>query len=117
MKQEEIEAFSSKTVHGHTKTVLLGNNMYIITHAPEKGEEPYLPHGLNVANTYTKMATGSRCVAIVIKNQTAVPITISKGIKVAWVVDANRIPPGEVMLGTLEKLDKNAGNLTDQDVY
>ena len=51
MKQEEIEAFSSKIVHGHIKTVLLGNNMYIMTQALEKGEEPCLPHGLSVGNT------------------------------------------------------------------
>ena len=40
MKQEKIEVFLSKIVHGHTKTVLLGNNMYVMTQAPEKGEEP-----------------------------------------------------------------------------
>ena len=32
--------------------------MYVITQALEKGEEPYLPHGLSEVNTYTKMATG-----------------------------------------------------------
>ena len=86
MKQEEIEAFWSKIVHGHTKTVLLGNNMYIMMQAPEKGEEPCLPHGPSMANIYTEFATGSRCIAIVIKNQTAVPIIISKGAKVVQVV-------------------------------
>ena len=39
-KWEEIGAFPSKIVHGHTKTVLLGNNMYVMTQAPEQGEEP-----------------------------------------------------------------------------
>ena len=68
MKQEEIEAFSSKIVHGCTKSVLLGNNMYIMTQAQEKGEEPCLPHGLSMVDTYTEMTTGSRHVAIVIKN-------------------------------------------------
>ena len=82
MKWEEIEAFLSKIVHGHRKTVLLSNNMYVITQAPEKGEEPCLPHGLSVVNTYTEMTTGSRHVTIVIKNQTAVLIIIGKGIKV-----------------------------------
>ena len=43
MKQEEIEAFSSQIVHGHTKTVLQGNGMYVMTQASEKGEEPCLP--------------------------------------------------------------------------
>ena len=43
MKQEEIEAFSSQIVHGQKKTVLQGNNMYIMTQASEKGEEPSCP--------------------------------------------------------------------------
>ena len=83
IKWEEIEVFLSKIVHGLTKTVLLGSNMYIMTQAPEKGEEPCLPHSLSVANTYTEMTTGSRAVNIVIKNQTTVPIIIGKSIKVA----------------------------------
>ena len=109
MKWEEIEAFSSKIVHGYIKMVLLGNNMYVMTQAPEKGKEPCLPHGLSMANTFTEIITGSRHVAVVIKNQTAVPIIISKGIKVTWVVPAQSLPPVEVMPGTLEKLDKMQG--------
>ena len=31
MKWEEIEAFSSQIMHGHTKTVLQSNNMYVMT--------------------------------------------------------------------------------------
>ena len=93
-------------MYGHTKTVLWGNNMYVMTQAPEKGEEPFFPHCLCVANTYTRMTTGSKGVVVVIKNQTAVLITISKGVKITWVVVVNRVPPIEVMPGTLEKLDK-----------
>ena len=76
---------------------------------PEKGEEPCLPHGLCVANTYTKMTTGNKHVAVVIKNQMAALIMIGKCIKIAWIVAANRVPPVEVMPGTLEKLDKIQG--------
>ena len=36
-------------------------------------------------------------------------ITISKGIKIAPVVAANRVPPVEVMPGMLEKLDEMQG--------
>ena len=75
-------SFLSKIVHGHTKTVLLGNNMYVMTQASEKGKEPCLPHGLSVANTYTEMNTVNKHFAIVIKNQTAALITIGKGIKI-----------------------------------
>ena len=89
--------------------MLLGNNMYIMTQAPEKGEEPCLPHGLSMVNTFTEMTTGSRCVTVVIQNQTAAPIIISKGIKVTWAMAANRVPPVEVRTGTLEKLDDMQG--------
>ena len=117
MKWEEIEAFSSKIVHGHTKTVLLGKNIYVMMQAPEKGKEPSLPHGPSVVNTYTEMTTGSRHVTIVIKNQTAVPIVIGKGIKATQVVAANRVPPVKVMPGTLEKLDEIQGCLANWNVY
>ena len=80
-----------------------------MTQAPEEGEEPCLPHGLCMANTYTEMTTGSKCVAIVIKNQMAVLITIGKGIKIAQVVAANRVPLVEVIPGTLEKLNEMQG--------
>ena len=105
MKREEIEAFSYKIVDVHTKMVLLGNIVCNDT-SPKKGEEPCLLHGLNVVNTYTKMTTGSRHV---IKNQTAVPVIICKGIKATLVVAANRVPPVEVRPGTLEKLDDMQG--------
>ena len=35
-----------------------------------------------MTNTYTEMTTGSKSVAVVIKNQTAVPVTIGKGVKI-----------------------------------
>ena len=53
-------------MHGHTRTVLLGNNLYKMIQTPEKGEEPCLPHGLSVLNTYIEMTTGIRHVAIVV---------------------------------------------------
>ena len=108
-KQEEIEDLSSQIMHGHTKTVLWGNNMYVMTQAPKKGEEPWLPHGLYMANTYTEMTTGSKHVAIVIKNQMDALITIGKGIKITQGVAANSATPVEVIHGTLEKVDEIQG--------
>ena len=67
----------------------------------KKGEEPCLPHGLSVVNTYTKITAGGRHVTVVIKNQTTAPIIIGKGVKVTYVVAANRAPPVEVMPGIL----------------
>ena len=96
-------------VHDHSKAVLWDNGMYVMTQAPEKWKEPCLPHGLCIVNTYAVMTTGSKCVAIVIKNQMAIPITIGKGVKITWVVAVNRVPPVEFMPGTLEKLDEIQG--------
>ena len=55
------------------------------------------------------MTTGNMHVAVVIKNQTAAAIIISKGNKITWVVAVNRVLPVEVMPGTLEKLDNMHG--------
>ena len=56
-------------------------------------------------NTYTEVTYGSNQVAVVVKNLTAIPITITKGIKVTQVVAVNAVPQLEVGPGTLEKLD------------
>ena len=60
MKREEIDAFLSKVIHGQTNTMSLGNNIYVMTQAPEEEEEPCLPHGMSMVNTYTEMTTGSK---------------------------------------------------------
>ena len=62
-----------------------------------------------MANTYTKVTTGSRYVTIMIKNQTATLIIIGKGINIALVVAANMVPPVEVKPGILKKLDEMQG--------
>ena len=85
-------------MHGCTKTVLLDNNMYVMTQAPEKAVEPCFPHGLSIMSAYTEMITGRKLVAIVIKNQTAGPITIDKGIKVTQVVAVNKVPQWRLCL-------------------
>ena len=105
-KQEEIDAFSSKVVHGHTKAMSLGNNMHVMTQAPGKGKEPSLSQGLSGVNTHTEMNTGSKQVSAVIRNPTAAPIVIKRGIKVTQVVAVKRVPPVEVTPGTLERLDE-----------
>ena len=83
--------------------------MYVMSQTPEKGQAPSLPHGLSILNRYTEMTTESKCVAIVIKTQTAVLIIIGKGVKVTQVIAVNRVPPIGVMPGTLKKLDEMQG--------
>ena len=48
--------------------MLLGNNMFVMTQALEKGKESCLPHSLSMVNTYTEVTTGSKHVTVVIKN-------------------------------------------------
>ena len=59
-KKDKIDAFSSKFIHGQTKTVLLGNNMHIMTQFIKGGDGPHLPHRLSVVNTYTKVTSGGK---------------------------------------------------------
>ena len=55
---------------------------------------------------YTEVISGSKQVAVVVKNLIAIQITIPKGVIVTQVVAANVVPPVEVTLNTLEKLDE-----------
>ena len=105
-KKEEVDTFLSKIIHSQMKTLLLGNNMYVMTQSLEGGEGPHLPHGLSVENIYTEVISGSKRVMVVVKNLTAIPITIAKGVKVIQVVAVNAVPPVKLVPDTLEKLDK-----------
>ena len=42
-KKEEIDAFSSKFTHSQIKTMLLGNNMHVMTQSLGVGDGPHLP--------------------------------------------------------------------------
>ena len=75
----------------------------------EEGDGSNLPHGLSMMNTCTKMATGSKQVVVVVKNLTAVPVTIAKGFKSTQVIAANAIPQVGVLPGMLEKLKEMQG--------
>ena len=90
------------------RTLLLRNNMQVMIQSLKGGDGSHLPHGLSVVNIYTKVISGSKQVAVV-KNLTAILITIAKGIKVAQVVAVNVVPPVEVAPGTMEKLDEIQG--------
>ena len=106
IKREEIDAFSSKIIHDQTKNMLLGNNLHVMMQTLKGGDGPCLPHGLSVINTYTKVMTRSKWVAVMVKNLTATPITIAKGVKVTQIVAVNVVPQVEVGPGTLENLDE-----------
>ena len=69
------------------KTLLLGNNMHVMTQSLKVGDGPHLPPGLSVVNMYTKVISGSKWVAVVVKTLMA-----TKGILVAQVVAVNAVP-------------------------
>ena len=58
-KKEKIDTFLSKIMHGQTKSMLLGNNMHVMTQSLKGGDGPHLPHGLSVVNMYAKLISGS----------------------------------------------------------
>ena len=109
-EREEIDAFSSKVIHGQMKIMLLGNNMNVMTQVLKGGDGPHLPHGLSVVNMYTEVISGSKRVAVVVKNLMAIPIFITKGIKVTQVVAVNAVPHVELTPRTSEVLDEEQGN-------
>ena len=108
-KKEEVDAFLSNIVHSQMKTLLLGSNMHVMTQSMKGGNGPHLPHGLSVVNTYTKVISGSKWAAVVVKNLMATLITIAKGIKVTQMIAVNAVPLVEVAPNTLEKLDEIQG--------
>ena len=63
--------------------MFLGSNMHVMMQTLEDGDGPCLPHGLSIMNTYTEMTTGSKQVVVMVKNLTAAPVTITKGVKIA----------------------------------
>ena len=108
-KEWRDRTFLSKIIHGQMKTMLLGNNMHVMTQCLRGGDGPHLPHSLSVVNTYTGVISGNKWVVVVVKNLTAIPITITKGVKVALVVAANVVLPAELAPRTLEELDEVQG--------
>ena len=65
-KKERIDAFSSKIIHAQTRGMFLGSNMHVMTQALKEGIGSHSPHGLSIINTYTKMSTGSKRVAVMV---------------------------------------------------
>ena len=89
--------------------MFVGSKVHVMMQTLEVGDRPCLPHGLSVMNTYTKMTTESKQVAVIVKNLTTALITITKGVKITQVVAVNAIPQVGAVLGMLEKLDEMQG--------
>ena len=59
-KREEIDTFSSQSIHSQTKILLLRKYMHVMTQSLKRGDGPHLPHELSVVNTYTEVISGSK---------------------------------------------------------
>ena len=71
------------------KTILFGHNMNVMTQSMKGIDGPRFPHGLSVANTYTKVTSGEQASCGSSENLMAIPVTITEGFKVTQVVAAN----------------------------
>ena len=92
-KKEEVDAFSSKIIHDWMKTLLLEKQHVCNAPSLKGGDGPHLPHGLSVVNMYTEVISGSKWVAVIVKNLMATPITMAKGVRVTQVIAANVVSP------------------------
>ena len=57
--------------------------MHVMMQILVDGDGHYLPDSLSIINTYAKMTTGIKQVAIMVKNLTSAPVTIARGDKIA----------------------------------
>ena len=87
----KVPPFSHKFIHGSVGLVLQGYRMNVMTHGLEK-RLPLLPCGIDVQSAYAMLATGSNCVALVLRNTTRDWIEIGKGTLVTRMVATNQVP-------------------------
>ena len=69
-------------------------------------EDRSLPQGQTVQNTYTELCSGSKNVAVVVRNSTAYPQTLRKKTPVARAVVVTQIPKLPVQIGSTEVSEK-----------
>ena len=81
-KREQIDALLSKTIHGQMIT------LHVMTQTLRKGNDPTCLMDW-VLNMHTEVTTGSKWVAVVVKNLMAILITFAKGIKVIISIELN----------------------------
>ena len=73
-------------------------------------EEGSLPQGLMVQNTYTELCSGSKNIAVVVRNSMAYPQTLRKKTPVARAVMVTQIPELPVQIGLTEVSEEDHGH-------
>ena len=87
------------------ETMIVGENLKVITQAPYLEDDANLPNRLHVLGVYTKQKDGSRNVAIIVRNGTAEPIHVVSTRVIASVMAASTVPELEELPELLKKLD------------
>ena len=87
-----IPPFGHKVIHGLSSITLQGCRMNVMTHGLER-RPSQLPLGIEVLSVYATLATGSKRVAVALKNATQDWLEIPKGTPIARMEAANQIPP------------------------
>ena len=89
-----IPPFGYKVIHGLVGITLQGYKMNVMTHGLER-RSPLLPLGVEVLSAYATLTTGSKRVAVALRNSTQDWLEIKKGTPIARMEAANQIPPVE----------------------
>ena len=105
---ESIDAFSSKVIYVQIKTAHWGEGINVMTQALHI-EDRSLPQGLMVQNIYTELCSGSKNVAVVVRNTTAYPQTLRKKTPVARAVMVTWIPELPIQISLIEASEKGHG--------
>ena len=86
-----VPPFGHKAIHSKVNLVLHGYKMNLMTHGLEK-RSPSLPLGIDVQTVYATLADGSNRVTVVLRNNTRDWLENKKGMPIAWMVTANKVP-------------------------
>ena len=97
-KKFQVPPFGHKVIHGHTRLVLTGCRLNIMTHGLEM-RSPRLPLGVDILSTCATLATGSGRVAVVLRNNTDNWVEVDKGTPIARMVLVNQMPSTDGIVG------------------
>ena len=100
-----VPPFGHKAIHGKVNLVLHGYKMNVMTHGLEK-RSPSLPLGIDVQTVYATLADGSNQITVVLRNNTRDWVEIKKGMPVARMVAANKVPKVTNLFSTEQKKEQ-----------
>ena len=106
---ETIDAFSSWVIHTKMKTAHQGEGINMMTQAFHI-EDGSLPQGLTVQNTYTKIQSSSKNIAVVVRNSTAYSQTLRKKAPVARAVAVTQMPEFPVKISSTKASEVDHGH-------